>query len=104
MIPTRTTADMLLGTWQLVQLSGRTLSRLLWDNERVGSGPHRAEGVPTFIDTLASRLVLPRPRDPESRGLVERRNGGFGTSLMPGRSFRLATRTQRSVRRLAGEC
>jgi hypothetical protein len=27
------------------------------------------------------------PRDPESKGVVERRNGHFETSLMPGRGF-----------------
>jgi hypothetical protein len=37
---------------------------------------------------LASRLVLLPPRDPESKGLVERRNGWFETSFMPGRGFR----------------
>ncbi|MGO9083202.1 MAG: Mu transposase domain-containing protein [Streptosporangiaceae bacterium] len=28
-----------------------------------------------------------RPRDPESKGIVERRNGFFETSFMPGRGF-----------------
>lgn len=88
MIPTRTTEDLLLGTWQLLQLLGRVPRRLIWDNERgIGRGPHRAEGVPGFMGTLATRLVLLRPRDPESKGIVERRNGWFETSFMPGRSF-----------------
>jgi hypothetical protein len=39
------------------------------------------------MGTLATRLVLLPPRDPESKGLVERRNGWFETSFMPGRSF-----------------
>lgn len=88
MIPTKTTEDLLLGTWQLIQLLGRVPRRLLWDNERgIGRGPHRAEGVPAFMGTLATKLVLLRPRDPESKGIVERRNGWFETSFMPGRSF-----------------
>jgi transposase len=85
MIPTKTTEDLLLGMWQLL---GRVPRRLIWDNERgIGRGPHRAEGVPAFMGTLATKLVLLRPRDPESKGIVERRNGWFETSFMPGRSF-----------------
>jgi len=39
MIPTRTTQDLLLGMWQLLQLSGRVPRRLIWDNERgIGVG------------------------------------------------------------------
>ena len=88
MIPTKTTEDLLLGTWRLLQLLGRVPRRLIWDNERgIGRGPHRAEGVPAFMGTLATRLVLLRPRDPESKGIVERRNGWFEKSFMPGRSF-----------------
>ncbi len=40
------------------------------------------------MGTLAVKLVLLPPRDPESKGIVERRNGWFETSFMPGRSFR----------------
>lgn len=88
MIPSKATEDLLLGMWQLLQLLGRVPRRLLWDNERgIGRGPHRSEGVPAFMGTLATRLVLLPPRDPESKGIVERRNGWFETSFMPGRSF-----------------
>ena len=88
MIPTKTTEDLLLGTWQLLETLGRVPRRLIWDNERgIGRGPHRSEGVPAFMGTLATRLVLLPPRDPESKGIVERRNGWFEKSFMPGRSF-----------------
>ena len=40
------------------------------------------------MGTLATKLVLLPLRDPESKGLVERRNGWFETSFMPGRTFR----------------
>ena len=39
------------------------------------------------MGTLATKLVLLRPRDPESKGIVERKNGWFEKSFMPGRSF-----------------
>lgn len=88
MIPTRKTEDLLLGSWELISQLGRVPRRLIWDNEPgIGRGPRRAEGVAAFMGTLATRLVLLPPKDPESKGLVERRNGWFETSFMPGRSF-----------------
>ncbi len=88
MIPTRTTADLLLGTWELLNQLGRVPRRLIWDNEAgIGRGRRPAEGVASFMGTLATTLVQLRPRDPESKGIVERRNGFFETSFMPGRHF-----------------
>ena len=88
MIPTRKTEDLLLGSWELIQQLGRVPRRLIWDNEPgIGRGKRHADGVATFMGTLATRLVLLPPRDPESKGIVERRNGWFETSFMPGRSF-----------------
>ncbi len=88
MLPTRKTEDLLLGSWELIQQLGRVPRRLLWDNEPgIGRGSRRADGVASFMGTLATRLVLLPPKDPESKGIVERRNGWFETSFMPGRSF-----------------
>ena len=88
MIPTRKTEDLLLGSWELLQQLGRAPRRLIWDNEPgIGRGPRRAHGVTEFMGMLAARLVLLKPRDPESKGIVERRNGWFETSFMPGRTF-----------------
>lgn len=88
MIPTRKTEDLLLGSWELIQQLGRVPRRLIWDEPGIGRGQRRAEGVASFMGTLATKLVLLPPRDPESKGLVERRNGWFETSFMPGRCFR----------------
>ena len=88
MIPTRKSEDLLLGTWELLKQLGRVPRRLIWDNEPgIGRGHRRAEGVASFMGTLATRLVLLPPNDPQSKGIVERRNGWFETSFMPGRSF-----------------
>jgi hypothetical protein len=88
MIPTRKTEDLLLGSWELIRQLGRVPRRLIWDNEPgIGRGQRRAEGVGAFMGTLATKLVLLPPRDPESKGIVERRNGWFETSFMPGRTF-----------------
>lgn len=57
MIPTRTTADLLLGMWMLIQLLGRDPRRLIWDNETgIGRGKRHAEGVGAFTGTLATTL------------------------------------------------
>jgi hypothetical protein len=88
MVPTRKTEDLLLRSWELIQQLGRVPRRLIWDNEPgIGRGQRRAEGVASFMGTLATKLVLLPPRDPESKGVVERRNGWFETSFMPGRTF-----------------
>jgi hypothetical protein len=88
MIPTRKTEDLLLGSWQLIQQLGRVPRRLIWDNETgIGRGGKLAGGVAAFTGTLATRIVQLPPRDPESKGIVERRNGYFETSFLPGRLF-----------------
>lgn len=87
MIPTRTTADLLLGSWELLQQLGRVWRRLIWDNES-GIGRRKlTEPTAVFAGMLATEVVLLPPRDPESKGVVERRNGFFETSFMPGRQF-----------------
>jgi hypothetical protein len=88
MIPTRHTQDLLLGTWELLQRLGRVPRRLIWDNESgIGRGKRHADGVGAFTGTLATTLVRLKPYDPESKGIVERRNRFFETSFMPGRDF-----------------
>ncbi len=88
MIPTRQTPDLLLGTWSLIEGFGRVPRRLLWDNESgIGRRNRLAQGVGEFCGTLATRMHQLKANDPESKGLVERRNGFFETSFMPGREF-----------------
>jgi len=88
MIPTRHTADLLLAMWELLQRLGRVPRRLIWDNESgIGRGKRHAEGVGAFAGVLATTLQRLKPYDPESKGIVERRNGFFETSFMPGRDF-----------------
>lgn len=87
MIPTRKTPDLLLGSWELLTQLGAVPRRLIWDNESgIGRGK-LTEPAAVFAGTLATRIVLLRPKDPESKGVVERRNGFFETSFMPGRHF-----------------
>jgi hypothetical protein len=88
MLPTRKSEDLLLGSWELIKQLGRVPRRLIWDNEPgIGRGGRLAAGVAAFTGTLASRIVQLPPNDPESKGIVERRNRFFETSFMPGRTF-----------------
>lgn len=88
MIPTRKTEDLLLGSWELIQQLRAVPRRLIWDNEPgIGQKGRLAQGVSAFAGTLATKVVQLRPYDPESKGIVERRNGWMETSFMPGRTF-----------------
>jgi transposase len=89
MIPTRTTADLLAGTWGLLsEPLGAVPHRLIWDNEAgIGRRNRLAEGVAGFMGTLGSRVVQLRVRDPESKGVVERAIQYLEDSFLPARSF-----------------
>lgn len=89
MIPSRTTADLLAGMWLLlVTQLGAVPHRLIWDNETgIGRRNHLAGGVGEFCGGLATRLHQLKAYDPESKGGVERINGYFETSFLPGRGF-----------------
>lgn len=88
MIPTRHTEDLVLAMWDLIQGLGAVPRRLIWDNESgIGRGKRHAEGVAAFAGVLATSVQRLKPYDPESKGVVERRNGYYESSFMPGRSF-----------------
>src|SRR5664279_1550327 len=89
MIPSRTTADLLSGMWLLLsgQL-GAVPRRLIWDNETgIGRRNRLAAGVGEFTGALATKIHQLKAYDPESKGGVERINGYFETSFLPGRDF-----------------
>ncbi len=89
LVPTRTTGDLLAGMWQLLSGTlGAVPRTLVWDNES-GIGQRRRLTVPAraFAGTLGTRIYQARPYDPETKGVIERANGYFETSFMPGRSF-----------------
>ena len=92
MIPTRAAPDLIAGHWALLQQMGAVPKELVWDNEgAVGSWragkPKLAEEFEAFRGTLGISVHQCRPRDPEAKGLVERVNGYFETSFLPGRDF-----------------
>lgn len=88
MVPSRQAGDLLAGMWQLIAQVGAVSKTLVWDRESAIGG----KGVVTaaaaaFAGTLATRVVLAPPRDPEFKGMTERNNGFFETSFLPGRQF-----------------
>ena len=89
MIPSRTTADLLAGMWALLsEQLGAVPRRLIWDNETgIGRRNRLAAGVGGFAGALATKIHQLKAYDPESKGGVERINGYFETSFLPGREF-----------------
>jgi transposase len=92
MIPTRAATDLVLGQWAVIRQLGAVPKLLVWDNEG-GVGRHRGAD-PKLTDQftvlrglLGTRFYVTRPRDPEAKGKVERTNGYFETSFLPGRRF-----------------
>lgn len=88
MLPSRQAGDLLSGMWTLIRQMGRVTKTLVWDREAAIGGSGKVS-VPAagFAGTLATRIQLAPPRDPEFKGLVERVNGFLETSFLPGRVF-----------------
>ena len=92
MLPSRQSADLLCGHWELLQRWDCVPRALVWDNEsavgkwRCGK-PELTAPMNAFRGMLGIKIVLCRPADPEAKGLVERANGYLETSFLPGRSF-----------------
>jgi transposase len=88
MLPSRQAGDLLAGMWQLISAIGAVSKTLVWDRESAIGGTGRVSApAAAFAGSLATQIRLLPPRDPESKGIVERTNGFFETSFLPGRTF-----------------
>jgi len=92
LVPSRAAEDLFAGWWQLISALGAVPRLLVWDGEGAVGRYRRGESQLTaecqaFRGTLATRVYVCLPRDPESKGLVERANGYLETSFLPGRVF-----------------
>ena len=88
MIPSRKAGDILAGQWALISDWGRCPRTLVWDRESaIGGGGKLTVDAAGFAGTLGVRIRLAPRKDPEFKGLIERRNGFFETSFLPGRVF-----------------
>jgi transposase len=92
LIPSRSAEDLFAGWWQLIEALGAVPRVLVWDGEgaigrwRAGKPELTAE-CQAFRGTLAARVVVCKPADPEAKGLIERCRDHLERSFLPGRDF-----------------
>jgi transposase len=92
MVPSRAGHDVLAGMLHVLEQFGALPRTAVWDQEgcigqwRQGRQQLTAE-FQAFRGTLGMGARLCGPADPEAKGLVERANGYFETSFLPGRRF-----------------
>jgi transposase len=89
LIPSRNAEDLYAGWWQLISELGAVPRLLVWDGEgAVGRHPDRLTAeCQAFRGTLAARVYVCQPADPEAKGLVERFHDYLERSFLPGREF-----------------
>jgi transposase len=92
LVPTRRAEDLFAGWWQLIEALGAVPRVLVWDGEgAIGRWRGRRSELTAecqgFRGTLAARVIICRPRDPEAKGLVERLHDYLERSFLPGRAF-----------------
>ena len=92
MIPSREAHDILSGHLACLQTSGPCRRRASMTtrgrSSRVAAAKaNLTEPFQRFRGTLGMQVVVLRPADPESKGVVERHNGYLETSFLPGRRF-----------------
>jgi transposase len=88
LLPSRQAGDLVAGMWQLLAGLGGVPKMLVWDNEPgIGQRRRLTLSARSFAGTLGTRIYQAAPRDPETKGVIERANGFFETSFMPGRTF-----------------
>jgi transposase len=92
LIPSRRAEDLFAGGWQLIAALQAVPRVLVWDGE-AAIGRWRAGRVELTADcqafrgTLATKVIVCRPADPEAKGLVERAHDYLERSFLPGRAF-----------------
>jgi len=92
LIPSRKAEDLFAGWWQLIAGLGAVPRVLVWDGEgaigRWRGGRTELTGqCQAFRGTVAAKVVVCKPADPEAKGLVERVHDYLERSFLPGRSF-----------------
>ncbi len=92
MVPSRTAHDLLCGHWNCLVRLGAVPRSGVYDGEsalssRKGNKVRLTDAFQVFRGTLGMGVIILRPNDPEAKGVVERHNGYFETSFLPGRTF-----------------
>ena len=92
LIPTRRAEDLFAGWWRLIEGLGAVPRSLVWDGEGAIGRYRSGESALTrecqaFRGTLATKVYVCKPADPEAKGLIERSHDYLETSFLPGRAF-----------------
>jgi transposase len=92
LIPSRRAEDLFASWWQLIAGLGAVPRALVWDGEGAigrwrGRRAELTAECQAFRGTLAAKVVICPPRDPEAKGLVERFHDYLERSWLPGREF-----------------
>lgn len=92
LIPTRGAEDLYAGWWQLLSALGAVPRVLVWDGEGAigrwrARQPELTAACHAFRGTLAAKVVICKPADPEAKGLVERFHDYLERAFLPGRVF-----------------
>lgn len=92
MVPSRQAHDVLGGHLEVIRQLGAVPRRVVWDQEGCIGQWRRGQMVLTeafqaFRGTLGMGARLCKASDPEAKGIIERTNGYFETSFLPGRRF-----------------
>jgi transposase len=92
LVPTRRAEDLYAGWWRLIEVLGAVPRVLVWDGEAaVGRWRARRSELTAecqaFRGTLAAKVLICKPADPEAKGLVERLHHYLERSFLPGRTF-----------------
>jgi hypothetical protein len=92
MVPSRAAHDVLGGMLHVLGQFGAVPRKAVWDQEGCigqwrGGRQVLTREFQAFRGTLGMGVILCAPNDPEAKGVVERTNGYFETSFLPGRRF-----------------
>jgi Mu transposase, C-terminal domain len=92
LVPSRHAGDLFAGWWAEIEALGAVPRTLVWDGEGAigrwrGRRAELTAECQAFRGTLAARVHVCQPRDPEAKGLVERFHDYLERSFLPGRTF-----------------
>ena len=92
LVPTRSAEDLYAGWWQHLSTLGATPRVLVWDGEAAvgrwrARQPELTAACHAFRGTLAAKVLICKPGDPEAKGLVERFHDYLERAFLPGRVF-----------------
>lgn len=102
-LPSRQSGDVLVGMWQLISQVGGVSKSLVWDREAaIAPRGKSLPQVQCFAGTIAIKMVLAPPPDPEFKRMTERNNQYFETSFFARPRFSLSFGLQRTIGSLVG--